>query len=72
MATSFERGLRILAEVAATGDVTVDAVASKLGIPSSSAYRYFKALREQNFVIEEEGHYRPGQVLLRVAGHHQA
>lgn len=72
MATSFERGLSILAEVAADGDVTVDAVASKLGIPSSTAYRYFRALREQNFVVEEEGHYRPGQVLLRVSGQHQA
>lgn len=72
MATSFERGLSILAEVAAQGDVSVDSVAAKLSIPSSTAYRYFKALRHQNFVIEEDGRYRPGPVLLRVAGQHQA
>lgn len=72
MSTSFERGLRILAEIVTDGETSVEAVAEKLGIPSSTAYRYFKVLREQNFVIEEEGRYRPGQVLLRGSGHHQA
>ena len=72
MATSFERGLRILAEVAAHGDVTVESVAKKLGMPTSTAYRFFKSLREQGFVVEDDGHYRPGHVMLRVAGQHRA
>ncbi|GAA3328099.1 MULTISPECIES: IclR family transcriptional regulator [Paeniglutamicibacter] len=72
MSTSFERGLRILTEVIEHGDASVEAVSRKLGIPASSAYRYFKVLREQDFVCEEDGRYRPGPALLRSAGRHHA
>lgn len=72
MASSFERGLAILAEIAACGETTVDAVALKLRIPPSTAYRYVKVLREQGFVTEEEGRYRPGRVLLQTSGQHLA
>ncbi|MCG2622482.1 IclR family transcriptional regulator [Arthrobacter sp. I2-34] len=66
--TSFERGLAILAEVAADGDATVDAVAAKLGIPQSTTYRYFKTLKERGFVQEDGGRYRPGRALLELSG----
>ena len=72
LSSSFERGLKILAEIAATGETTVDAVALKLNIPASTAYRYFKVLREQNFVTEEDGRYRPGRALLNISGQHLA
>jgi IclR family acetate operon transcriptional repressor len=66
--TSFERGLAILAEVAADGDATIDAVATKLGIPQSTAYRYFKTLKDRGFVQEDGGRYRPGRALLELSG----
>ncbi|GAA5225537.1 IclR family transcriptional regulator [Paeniglutamicibacter antarcticus] len=72
MSSSFERGLQILAEIVARGETTVDAVALKLNIPPSTAYRYFRVLRDQEFVTEEEGCYRPGRVLLGVSGRHLA
>ncbi|WP_411732550.1 IclR family transcriptional regulator [Paeniglutamicibacter sp.] len=72
MSSSFERGLKILAEITASGETTVDAVSLKLGIPPSSAYRYFKVLREQEFVSEEDGRYRPGRALLHMSGQHLA
>ncbi|MFD1212081.1 IclR family transcriptional regulator [Arthrobacter sp. GCM10027362] len=68
--TSFERGLAILAEVAASGDATVDAIAGKLGIPQSTTYRYFKTLKEHGFVQEDGGRYRPGRALLELSGRH--
>lgn len=68
MSSSFERGLKILAEIAASGETTVDDVALKLGIPVSSAYRYFKVLREQEFVAEDDGRYRVGRTLLNISG----
>lgn len=68
--TSFERGLAILAEVAASGDASVDTVADKLGIPQSTTYRYFKTLKEHGFVQEDGGRYRPGRALLELSGRH--
>ncbi|OFI38517.1 IclR family transcriptional regulator [Arthrobacter sp. SW1] len=67
---SFERGLKILSAVADAGDTTVEAVASKLGIPVSSTYRYFRQLRELGFVQEDGGLYRPGRALLALTGRH--
>lgn len=72
MSASFERGLKILEEVAASGETTVDAVALKLGIPKSTVYRYFKVLREQDFVREDEGVYSQGRALLVMSGQHMA
>ncbi|GAA4377790.1 IclR family transcriptional regulator [Paeniglutamicibacter cryotolerans] len=68
MSSSFERGLKILAEIASSGETTVDDVALKLGIPVSTAYRYFKVLRDQDFVAEDDGRYRAGRTLLNISG----
>ena len=68
--TSFERGLAILAEVAASGDASVEAIAAKLGIPQSTTYRYFKTLKDHGFVQEDGGRYRPGRALLQLSGRH--
>lgn len=68
MSSSFERGLAILAEVLADGETTVETVARDLRIPVSSAYRYFRVLRDQGFVTEDEGLYRVGRRVLDVAG----
>ncbi|MBB6407016.1 IclR family transcriptional regulator [Arthrobacter sp. AZCC_0090] len=68
--TSFERGLMILAEIADSGDATVEGVALKLGIPVSTTYRYFRQLRERGFVQEDAGIYRPGHALLALTGRH--
>ncbi|NMR31638.1 IclR family transcriptional regulator domain-containing protein [Crystallibacter degradans] len=66
--SSFERGLKILAEIATCGDATVDVVATRLGIPQSTTYRYFKTLKEHGFVQEDDGRYRPGRALLEMSG----
>ncbi|MGO4582868.1 IclR family transcriptional regulator [Arthrobacter sp. 2RAF6] len=66
--TSLERGLTILAEVAGGADTTVESVASRLGIPVSTTYRYFKTLKDRGFIIEDAGAYRPGRALLALGG----
>jgi IclR family transcriptional regulator, acetate operon repressor len=68
--TSFERGLMILSEIAEGGDTTVESVALKLGIPASTTYRYFRQLRENGFLQEDAGRYRPGHALLALSGRH--
>lgn len=70
ISTSFERGLMILSEVAEAGDTTVDGVSSKLGIPVSTTYRYFRQLKAHGFVQEDSGVYRPGPALLALSGRH--
>lgn len=68
--TSFERGLAIMARVAATGEVSVEELAKDLGIPTSTVYRYIKSLRELSLIEEFHGSYMPGWRLLDLSGQH--
>ncbi|EMY33184.1 transcriptional regulator [Arthrobacter crystallopoietes BAB-32] len=68
--TSLERGLAILSEIGASGDATVEEISTRLGIPPSTAYRYFKTLRAAGFLQDDGGRYRPGSALLELTGRH--
>ncbi len=68
--TSFERGLAIMVQVAASGEVSVDELAKDLDIPPSTVYRYIKSLRELSLIEESHGSYSPGWRLLDLSGQH--
>jgi DNA-binding IclR family transcriptional regulator len=59
-ASSFRRGLGVLAHVLDHDGVRADELAAALQLPLSSAYRYLRTLREQEFVAERDGAYVAG------------
>lgn len=66
--TSFARGLRLLLTVSDRGEIRVDELASVLGMPTSSVYRYLRTLVEFGFVDHRDGRYRLGPRLLISSG----
>src|SRR5690606_28351397 len=43
-------------------------LASRVGVPLSTTYRYLRSLRERGFVRETEGRYEPGPAALALLG----
>lgn len=66
--SSFGKGLRVLAWVLDHDGVRADEVATGLGLPLSSAYRFLRTLRERGFVAEADGAFTPGPTLRGYAG----
>ncbi|RBY76833.1 IclR family transcriptional regulator [Geodermatophilus sp. TF02-6] len=65
---SFLRGLSVLITVAESGEARADSIATELGIPLSTVYRYLRTLRELDLVEERDRSYVPGWRLLELAG----
>ncbi len=57
---SLERGLEILGVLCDRGPLTVEAVASAVGIPLSTTYRYLTTLRSLGYVEVIDGRYDVG------------
>lgn len=53
--SSLDRGLRILAFIQDRGQVDIAEIIEQLCIPSSSTYRYIRALQRAGFVTEVDG-----------------
>jgi DNA-binding IclR family transcriptional regulator len=62
--TTLGRSFEILAVVCEFAPTTVEAVATNLGLPLSTAYRYVRTLRELGFIQEYEGYYDVGVRML--------
>ena len=62
-ASSFSKGLGVLTWILDHEGIRADAIAPALGIPLSSVYRYLRALRENDLVLEKDGLYYVGQRL---------
>jgi IclR family acetate operon transcriptional repressor len=62
--TSFARGLRILLTIADRGEVRAEELASLLGTPASTVYRYLRTLTEFGFVDRRDGRYLLGPRLV--------
>lgn len=67
---SLERGLRILGHVAEFGEASAESIATEVGIPVSSTYRYIRTLCDAGYIVEQAGVYLPGRQLLGLAGRH--
>jgi len=72
MDSSLERGLALLSEIAESGDHTAHTLAATVGLPTSTTYRYLRALRDTGYVREVQGRYEPGRELLALTGRHSA
>lgn len=59
--SSLDRGLRILTFIQDRGQVDVAEVIEELGVPSSSAYRYVRLLKNAGFLAEVDGQLLPSQ-----------
>src|SRR5258707_3769119 len=68
--TSFARGLRILLTIADRGEVRAEELASLLGTPASTVYRYLRTLTEFGFVDRRDGRYLLGPRLVIGGGSH--
>ena len=62
--TSFARGLRILLTIADRGEVRAEELATLLGTPASTVYRYLRTLTEFGFVDRRDGRYLLGPRLV--------
>jgi DNA-binding IclR family transcriptional regulator len=58
------RGMDVLAAISELAPTTVEALAAKVGLPTSTTYRYVRMLRELGFVQEYEGYYDVGVRML--------
>lgn len=65
---SFTRGLAVLICVAESGEARADQIASDVGVPLSTVYRYLRTLRELELIEECDGSYVPGWRLLELSG----
>jgi len=69
-ASSFDRGLAVMIEIASSGDSSVDEIAGELGIPVSTVYRYIRSLRLADLIEVRQGRYFPGWRLIELSGQH--
>lgn len=67
--SSFSKGLGVLTWILEHDRVRADEIAAALGIPLSSVYRYLRALRDYELVVEKDGLYATGS---RLSGHSSA
>lgn len=56
---SLDRGLQILAFVQDEGRASVAEICSKLALPSSTVYRYVRALEQAGFLVDQDGSMVP-------------
>lgn len=70
--SSLERGLALLSTVSTVGEHTAASLASDVGLPVSTTYRYLRVLREGSFVREDRGRYEPGSALIALSGNRSA
>lgn len=68
--SSFTRGLDVLIAIARNGQASVAELAEELELPTSTAYRYIRSLREYGLIEESQGIYVPGWRLMEIAGQH--
>ncbi len=68
--TSFGRGLDVLISIARNGQASVAELAEELDLPTSTAYRYVRTLREYGLVEESQGIYVPGWRMMEISGQH--
>jgi DNA-binding IclR family transcriptional regulator len=66
--SSFVRGLNVLISVAENGEARADEVATELGLPLSTVYRYLRILRDMTLIEERDSSYLPGWRLIELAG----
>lgn len=67
---SFSRGLDVLIAIAMNGQMSVAEVAEELRLPTSTAYRYVRSLRDYALIEEAQGTYVPGWRLMELSGQH--
>lgn len=67
--TALVRGLRVLTQIAETGETNAKTLATALGLPLSTTYRYLKTLREFDLIEEFDGRYLPSSRLSSWSGH---
>ncbi len=72
MDSSLERGLALLSEIAESGEHTPQSLATAVGLPVSTTYRYLRTLRDGGYVQEVRSRYEPGRALLALTGRHSA
>ena len=65
---SLVRGLKILNEIAESGESTVRGLSDVLDLPLSTTYRYVKVLREFELVVEDDGRVLPSSRLHAWSG----
>ncbi|WP_405824522.1 IclR family transcriptional regulator [Streptomyces sp. NBC_01390] len=58
------RGMDVLTAVGELAPTTVEALAAKVGLPTSTTYRYVRMLRELGFIEQYEGYYDVGVRML--------
>jgi DNA-binding IclR family transcriptional regulator len=58
----------VLVCVAESGEVRADQIATEVGVPLSTVYRYLRTLRELDLIEERDGSYVPGWKLLEMSG----
>jgi DNA-binding IclR family transcriptional regulator len=68
--SSFSRGLDVLIAIARNGQASVAELAEELELPTSTAYRYVRSLREYGLIEETQGIYVPGWRLMEISGQH--
>lgn len=56
--------------VANRGAVTIAEIATEVGVPTSTVYRYAKSLRRLSLIEEHHGSYVPGWRLIELSGQH--
>ncbi len=56
--------------IASRGELSIAEIATEVGVPASSVYRYVKSLRRLSLVEEHHGSYTPGWRLLEMSGQH--
>lgn len=56
--------------IARNGQASVAELAEELELPTSTAYRYIRSLREYGLIEESQGIYVPGWRLMEIAGQH--
>lgn len=67
---SFSRGLDVLIAIAVNGQMSVAELAEELRLPTSTAYRYVRSLRDYALIEEAQGTYVPGWRLMELSGQH--
>jgi DNA-binding IclR family transcriptional regulator len=65
--SSLERGLEVLAAIADGGPARVEQLASRLGMPLSTTYRYVSSLRTLGFLTDDDGTYLAGPQVVHIA-----
>lgn len=66
--TALVRGLKVLTAIAESGETNAKQLASDIGLPLSTTYRYLRTLRDFDLVEEFDGRYLPSSRLSSWSG----